>query len=176
MFNWPAELQSHCPNTQGVSELSRPTRQDAEHTEASVHVCVRDAQISKRFIRKRLFTLCVTRAPSATKEAKRGGRSQQVFPVTSVHQKLHWIGCGNIVSTQGADRRRGFGWKFSCCSEVLRVLFFFFDKMSLSAETKCGNNWLLNQAAGVVETLHGRDCCLTLPAKFDVTTEIQTSD
>lgn len=57
MFNWdrrPAELQSHCPNTQGVSELSWPTRQAAEYEEASVHVhvCVRDAQISKRFYQK----------------------------------------------------------------------------------------------------------------------------
>lgn len=78
--------RSPCPNTRGVPELSRSTRQAAEYTQASraqackhALVCARGAGTQKGFIGMRLFTLCVTRAPSPTKEAKRGGGASRSF-------------------------------------------------------------------------------------------------
>lgn len=46
--------------------------------------------------------------------------------------------------------------------------------MSLSAEMKCGNDYLVIRRG--VKTSHNHDCCLTLPVKFDVAAEFQTSD
>lgn len=45
--------------------------------------------------------------------------------------------------------------------------------MSLSAEMKCGNDYLVKRRG--IKTSHNHDCCLTLPVKFDVAAEFQTS-
>lgn len=87
-----AELQSSWPNAQGVTELiSRFTRQAAEYTKASrAHACKNARVCARSAYRRQVYQNAPIYSVRYTcdKRSRVRGRSQQVFPVTSVHEIL----------------------------------------------------------------------------------------